>query len=195
MNIFVLDENPILAAKYHCDKHVTKMTTESLQMMASVHWHSLGIHKKKDLDYSKWQNFPREIPYGIGFANHPCTKWVRESSENWDWHASLLSALLEEHRLRWGKIPLAKEKLEWFKNNKPTLPKIGRTPFVLAMPEELKTKDPVHSYRMFYAGWKLYFAKWKSETPAWWEKYKLLTTEKDLMSDKVRAFITQKESK
>ena len=29
MNIFFLDENPSLSAKYHCDKHVVKMILET----------------------------------------------------------------------------------------------------------------------------------------------------------------------
>ena len=29
MNIFILDENPTLAAQYQCNKHVVKMVTET----------------------------------------------------------------------------------------------------------------------------------------------------------------------
>ena len=35
MNIFVLDEDPVLAAQYHNNKHCVKMILESLQMMVS----------------------------------------------------------------------------------------------------------------------------------------------------------------
>ena len=37
MNIFVLDDNPITAAKQHCDKHVVKMIIESAQMLSTAH--------------------------------------------------------------------------------------------------------------------------------------------------------------
>lgn len=178
MNIFVLDSDPQLAAKYHCDKHIVKMVTESLQMKASTLWYSLGITKKSQIDNSLWKNFPRELPYGIGYMNHPCTKWVRSSSQNWDWHSSLVSAMIDEHEKRWGRATSAKQKLEWFVQNKPTLPDIGLTPFILAMPDSLKTEDPVHSYRLFYAERKAYFATWKTSEPEWWKKYRTLTTQK-----------------
>ena len=38
MNIFVLDESPILAARDHCDKHICKMILESAQMLCAAHW-------------------------------------------------------------------------------------------------------------------------------------------------------------
>ena len=37
MNIFFLDENPVLAAHYHCDKHVPKMIVEYAQLMCTAH--------------------------------------------------------------------------------------------------------------------------------------------------------------
>jgi hypothetical protein len=36
MNIFVLDLDPVTAARMHCDKHVPKMCVEAAQMMASA---------------------------------------------------------------------------------------------------------------------------------------------------------------
>ena len=66
MNIFVLDKNPIRAAKMACDKHVVKMILESAQMLCSVQPEGTA-------------------PYKRSFYNHPCTKWVRESDANYDW--------------------------------------------------------------------------------------------------------------
>ena len=37
MNIFYLDSDPRIAAKYHCDKHVVKMILESGQMLSTAH--------------------------------------------------------------------------------------------------------------------------------------------------------------
>ena len=36
MNIFVLDENPVIAAKMACDKHIVKMILESAQMLCTA---------------------------------------------------------------------------------------------------------------------------------------------------------------
>jgi hypothetical protein len=40
MNVFMLDHDPLLAAKYHCDKHVVKMVVETAQMLSTA-WHEL----------------------------------------------------------------------------------------------------------------------------------------------------------
>ena len=37
MNIFVLDENPYLAAQYHNNKHVVKMILETAQLLSTAH--------------------------------------------------------------------------------------------------------------------------------------------------------------
>lgn len=37
MNIFILDKDPALAAKYLCDIHVVRMILESFQMLSTVH--------------------------------------------------------------------------------------------------------------------------------------------------------------
>ena len=37
MNIFYLDTDPELSAKYHCDKHVVKMILEYGQLLSTAH--------------------------------------------------------------------------------------------------------------------------------------------------------------
>ena len=37
MNVFVLDNDPVIAAQQHCDKHVVKMIIESAQMLSTAH--------------------------------------------------------------------------------------------------------------------------------------------------------------
>ena len=37
MNIFVLDDQPEIAAQMMCDKHVVKMILESCQLMSTAH--------------------------------------------------------------------------------------------------------------------------------------------------------------
>ena len=50
MNIFVLDENPIVAARMMCDKHVVKMIVESGQMLSTVH---------RVLDGTEWTDYAK----------------------------------------------------------------------------------------------------------------------------------------
>ena len=37
MNIFVLDNDPVVAAQMLCDKHIPKMIVESAQMLSTSH--------------------------------------------------------------------------------------------------------------------------------------------------------------
>lgn len=77
MNIFVLDPNPVIAASYHCDQHLHKMILESAQMLSTA--------------AQIW--FPRLRLYKPAYENHPCTKWVRESTSNAMWVIKLAETL------------------------------------------------------------------------------------------------------
>ena len=37
MNIFILDEDPVIAARMLCDRHIPKMIVESAQMLSTAH--------------------------------------------------------------------------------------------------------------------------------------------------------------
>jgi hypothetical protein len=183
MNLFVLDADPIESARQHCDNHLVKMVLEGGQLLGSTMWIQNGITKKKDIqalekvpDY--WRDFPRKDvngithPYGIGFLHHPSAKWARESYENWKWTMDMCLEMTHEHEKRWGRVTSMRKIMEWFASNEPVgLERKGLTPFYLAMPEQIKTEDPVHSYRLYYAGWKEYFAKWRTGEPHWWKEY------------------------
>ena len=106
MNIFILDENPDKAAKYHCDKHVCKMILESGQMLCTAHW--LGWLDKlgktrgdfrlvRDMQNYLHENVPRknQPPWKITHANHPCSIWTRETTGNYKWSRLLLQSILQ----------------------------------------------------------------------------------------------------
>lgn len=145
MNIFVLDENPRLAAQYHCDKHM-KMILESAQMLSTV----LGG------------------PYKPTHKNHPCTRWVAESRQNAAWLGQLMYWLNEEYMWRFGKTEdhLAYYKCGFLINTLDQLPDIGQTPFAQAMPDECKHDDAVQAYRTYYRTKS--FAEWRKGAPDWW---------------------------
>lgn len=171
MNIFVLSDNPIDAAKYHCDKHVIKMIVESTQLLSNAH------HYYNDINYIDDNYYINELeickPTHI---NHPCSKWVRETSGNYKWLLELLYNLLEEYQIRYGD-----NKNKWHKSwNKfdalislpNDIPIKERTKFVLCMPDEYKCNCPVESYRRYYINEKLKFAKYNySEIPYWLKEY------------------------
>lgn len=157
MNIFAVDENPIRAAQYLCDKHVTKMIVESCQMLSDAHHFydpdtTLSIYKA----------------FKTAHRNHPATKWVRADTHNYAWlHAHGL-ALSAEFLRRYGKVHACHTLL-----NGPlrVLPApfgagVQHTPFAQCMPVEYQDADAVLAYRTYYVAEKMWFAKWAKGRPA-----------------------------
>ncbi len=153
MNIFVLDEDPIVCAKYHCDKHVVKMILEHVQMLSTVA-----------------RAYGQDAGYKVTHAKHPCTLWLHESHENWLWLTYLTHALHDEWRYRWNKPTAVHKSIEVMnKLRLPSdLPLVKRTPFAQAMPKELRGVDAVEAYRVYYRKYKSDLHKWtKRDKPEW----------------------------
>jgi len=144
MNIFVLDNDPAVAAHMHCDKHVPKMVVEAAQMMASA----LRRHGATD---EQMPVTKAGKPYKGGYAHHPCTVWVGDSEGNFVWMAVHAQELLSEYTKRFGKVHACDD---WPK---------GKTPFAQAMPDEYRNDDPVVAYQDYYHSKQ--FAKWEKGTP------------------------------
>ena len=156
MNIFVVHENPAVAAQDLCDKHVVKMIIEGCQMLSTNH-RLAGSH----IVYA-----PVHL-YKQSFMNHPCTIWARQSYENYMWLANHTNELCNEYRHRYNKVHSCKQMAEWF-----LLHPLGSgklTPFAQAMPEEFKVPgDGIAAYRKYYIGAKSKIAKWKYTNPPDW---------------------------
>jgi len=180
MNIFILDEDPRIAASMHCDKHVPKMVVESAQMLSTAHRMLDGVETKKRSKSGKTMSKyymlgdTREHHlYNAVHFNHPCTVWTRESSQNYLWHYELFIALCDEYTKRYGKIHLTDKSLrEHLKVTPNNIPDIEMTPFRLAMksnPECMDESDPIESYRKFYMTKQERFKmEWKNtQTPYW----------------------------
>jgi hypothetical protein len=153
MNIFVLDEDPEVAAEMTCDKHVVKMTLESAQILCAVsHMHGISA------------------PYRMTHAKHPCVVWTSASLKNWQWVLRNAYALAEQYTKRYSKRHASENVLDWILLNG-GVPKDGSlTSFVQAMPEQYRQADAVAAYRAYYKGEKAQFATWKSPAtqPSWW---------------------------
>ena len=182
MNIFILDEDPRIAASMHCDKHVPKMVVESAQMLSTAHRMLDGVETKKRSRSGKTMSKyyllgdTREHHlYNAVHFNHPCTIWSRESAQNYLWHYELFIALCDEYTKRYGKIHLTDRSLrEHLKVTPNNIPDIEMTPFRLAMksnPECMDESDPVESYRKFYMTKQERFKmEWKNaQTPHWFQ--------------------------
>jgi hypothetical protein len=163
MNIFVVDYNPIQAAKDLSDKHVVKMIVESCQMLSTTHL----LAKDHGHMLINSENFNH---YKLSFKNHPCTVWVRQSSANYLWLAEHAYELTYEYAFRYKKKHKCKPMTDWYLRNVPHyIPTGYLTPFAQAMPDKYKCDDAVTAYRNYYIGEKSRFAKWKMGIiPEWY---------------------------
>lgn len=150
MNIFILDQNPEIAALYHHDKHIGKMSTEMLQMMCTNIYIMHGLSSKRkayaDMEYLTNVLFPRfpesktrEYPfYLMSMPNHPCTKWLRESKTNFQWGLDLLKWIFFEFSFRYEKTRDSFDVFQWILDYYPydKIPDGEMTDFALAISNE-----------------------------------------------------------
>ena len=160
MNIFYLDNNTELCAKYHCDKHVVKMILETAQLLSTAH---------RVLDGDRYAD--NNSLYKATHKNHPTAVWGRQSDQNYLWTLSLLIELMKQYTKRYNK--------KWNKLKSDALIKglmslpttITRGSFTTppqCMPEDYKDKDTITAYKNYYIGDKARFAKWNyTDTPEW----------------------------
>ena len=182
MNIFILDTDPVEAARQQCDKHIVKMPLESAQMLSTAHRVLDGkltrIPSKSGKTMVKHWKLDRDddIIYKAVHVSHPCTLWTMESEANYYWHYRHFIALSIEFQYRYGKEhgswTLLKDVLATAPRNIDRL--LGLTPFRLAMgaaPECINESDPVSSYRSFYQTKQDRFKMaWsKRDVPEWFQ--------------------------
>ena len=180
MNIFVLDEDPQVAAQMMCDKHVVKMIVESAQMLSTAHRVLDGTewtdYSKNGRRIKRWMSpykLMEEMLYKASFVGHPCTQWVMENNKNYYWLVEHAYELCKEYTRRYGKVHKSEDMISLIRYRKPVNIPIAdsMTPFAQAMPDEYKNPDAVEAYRAYYLGEKTGFAEWKySETPSWYEE-------------------------
>ena len=151
MNIFVLDNDPDIAAQMMCDKHVVKMIVETAQILCTV-----------------VASFGYDTPYRPTHKNHPCTAWAGKNRANWGWLIDHGMALCDEYTERYGKIHKSQSVIEWCAMKHIDLPSGSMTPFAICMPTKYIRQTAVESYREYYVGEKSSFAKWKLGSPSWW---------------------------
>lgn len=158
MNIFFVDEDPVKAAQALCDKHVVKMSLESVQLICTTA-HVLGFSAK----------------YKPTHKNHPCSLWILQGRDNLAWLISHTYALFTEYTLRYGREHASSKVLSELSSDGTisgmlaALP-VKKTPPAQAMPETYKQTNPVEAYRAYYIGEKAKMASWKNPAnrPSWW---------------------------
>jgi hypothetical protein len=152
MNFFILDYDPHLAAKYHCDGHVNKMTTECYQMLGSA------LRRYGATDH-QMPLTKAGTPLIGGYKYHPATKWCGNSRDNFEWACELGLHLATQFRIRFGHEHFCHKKIAHMYEMSCLIPAGRMTPFALAMPDEYINCDAVQSYREYYHRDKRYSMK------------------------------------
>lgn len=159
MNIFYLDQDPCLAAQYHCDRHVVKMILESAQLLCTA----VNVLAGEQV-----------TPYKTTHVNHPCSIWIRESYDNWSYVLQLMIHLerewnyrykhTKEHKSMSAIVAAGIDKLALN-----IIPRGKLTPLALAMPDHCKiSSDPVECYREYYRKEKIALHKWTGRDIPFW---------------------------
>ncbi|KYH25361.1 hypothetical protein HAPAU_20310 [Halalkalicoccus paucihalophilus] len=159
MNVFWLDEDPRLAARYHCDQHVNKMLLEAAQVLCTA---------------VRENGYEADFLYRSTHSDHPVTKWAGESRENWLRLREHAGALNAEFTERYGhdEAHASWDVIERIDPDGITFPATEPTPRPQAMPERYRREDPVEAYRAYYAGEKAGWDEWNyTDEPPWLAAY------------------------
>jgi len=178
VNIFYLSHNPVECAKFHVDRHTTKMVLEYAQLLSTAHRVLDGVELIGLSDSGRKKKFwtlgdSRDYTlYKATHINHPSAVWARQSAENYLWLANMLIALCEEYTYRYGKIhKTERDGLAYvlLKNIPHNIGNSGFTQPTPAMPDNVKVSgDSIKSYRNYYINNKAHLANWKKrQVPEW----------------------------
>ena len=105
-----------------------------------------------------------------GFYHHPCSKWIRECSANFNWTIEHTLALCAEYTFRYDKQHANQNRIEEyadigypFDNHQDNI-----TPFYQAVAPECKQEDAVAAYRAYYLSAKKHLLAYtRREVPDW----------------------------
>ena len=154
MNIFVVDNDPIVAGTVLCDKHIVKMPLETAQMLCTA-----------------VNEYGGDSPYKSAYVNHPCTVWARSSYDHFMWLCNHGDALCWEYRARYGRRHKCHDIIQHCRKvGRWLMPRNGWSTQPQCMPDKYHDTDVVTAYRQYYQGDKAYMATWKQNQPDWWNR-------------------------
>ena len=164
MNIFYRDNDPMIAAQAHCDKHVVKMILETAQLLSTAH-HVLSEHNAPVGIYKKTHH------------NHPSAVWCRSNLDAYLWTLHLGVELLIEYRHRYNKRHASTDIMCSSLINPPRgIPLTDWQDPPYCGPVHHQLSDVVQSYRRYYMIDKSRFAKWtRRSAPIWWSPESIQT--------------------
>ena len=176
MNIFVTNDDPVLAARDLCDQHVrSKMQIEGAIMLAHAFPQELLDHPSTPRTQS---GKPRKS--GKGYAKHQCSIWARETKSNFEWLVNHTLEMFTERMYRWpdSKEHFTKTFIEWCGKNVHNIitTEIPLTPYAVAIGVDCNCRklpnfnelSVIEQYRSYIIHDKE-FATWTvRQSPSWY---------------------------
>ena len=111
MNMFWLDLDPTIAARWNQDAHVVKMPLEGAQMMCAAFAEPVDMVWRALDPASRLSR--GQLPYEWSNPNHPVSLWVRATLGNFRKTGEFMLALLDEHAFRYGGSHKTRAVVEW----------------------------------------------------------------------------------
>lgn len=160
MNLFHLSEDFDESVKFHVDRHIVKMPTETSQLLIDTILTFLDV--KPPL--TKSGNYFKKLSKSQ--HNHPCAIFCR-TEFGFNYCLNYLKFLCKEFNYRYNKNHFCENYLEFALRNQPVFQET-KIDFPLAMPEYCRTLDPVLSYRLYYNLEKRHLFCWKNRNVPFW---------------------------
>jgi hypothetical protein len=179
MNIFVTNEDPVLAARDLCDKHVrSKMQIEGAIMLAHAFPQEVLDHPSTPKTKTG-----KSRKSGKGYSKHQCSIWARESKDNFMWLTNHTLEQFSERMYRWPNSTehFTKDFIVWCSKNlhNTTIQKSSLTPFAVAISDDCTCRKIIPNFNNLsvvdqYRAYIIYdkdFATWtKRESPNWYNQ-------------------------
>lgn len=155
------------------------MVLETAQILSTAHRVIDGMcvevtYKKLDKLRKKkvWilDDSRNDILYSATHINHPCSIWVRESVENYNWLVDHFFALANEYTYRYGKHHKSAVELGYTLQSPP----YGLRDWDWTIPPSCMDEsftvgdDPVENYRSYYKYGKRDLHNWTKRNPPEW---------------------------
>lgn len=180
MNVFYLSKSIQECVEMHCDKHVTKMVTEYVQIMSTAHrvldgeeQYVLSAKGRRQKTFVLRSAGDNELMNKATHYNHPSTVWARSNRSCYEYLHKLTVALCTEHTHRYGTIRSCVTSGLLDRLATPPL-NIKDGEFTEPPPamddDYIVPGNSVESYRRYYMGAKRHIAEWKNRSIPYWYK-------------------------
>lgn len=176
MNIFYLNNDPVISAQMMVDRHVVKMVLETAQLLSTAHrildgepWIDVSKTGRKVKRWSLTNPNMNDTIYQATHINHPSAVWCRESHENYNWLYKHFCGLMQEYTYRYDKTHKCSDMIPYLCNPPLNIPLFPFTDPPPAMDDKyIISESSMINYQNYYKYGKVHLHKWSKRSPPDW---------------------------